>query len=94
MDGDGKGVIYGRKAEQQGVLYDEAGSTGLGGKAIDVRPSRKYYECFGFQKKKKTLKLSKKKERKIPFRDINDTEANFRSVGKVILKVSKIRKYK
>lgn len=53
MDSDGKGVIYGRKAEQQGVLYDEAGSTGLGGKAIDVRPSRKYYECFGFQKKKK-----------------------------------------
>lgn len=49
---------------------------------------------LAFRKKKTTLELSKKKERKIPFRDINDTEANFRSVGKVILKVSKIRKYK
>lgn len=67
MDSDGKGVIYGRKAEQQGVLYDEAGSTGLGGKAIDVRPSRKYYECFGFQKKKNNFRTEQKERKKNSF---------------------------
>lgn len=81
MDSDGKGVIYGRKAEQQGVLYDEAGFTGLGGKDIDVRASREHSECFGFQKE--SLELSNK-ERKIIFRDINGMDINFRSVGKVI----------
>ena len=44
---------------------------------------------FGFQKE--TLELSNK-ERKILFRDINDMEVNFRSVGKVIGNVSKIYK--
>ena len=66
------------KEEQQGVLRDEAGFTGLGGNDTDVRTSREHSECFGSQKE--TLELSNK-ERRILFRDdINDMVVNFRNV--------------
>lgn len=80
MDRGGKGVIDGRKAEQQGFLCDGVGFLGLGRKDTDVTASREHSECFGFQEE--TLELSSK--RKILFRNINVMEVNFRSVGKVI----------
>jgi len=60
----GKELFVEGKGEQQGVLGDEAGFTGLGGNDTDVRASGEHSECFGSQKE--TLELSNKK-RKILF---------------------------
>lgn len=74
----GKESFVEGKGEQQGVLGDEAGFTGLRGNDTDVRARGEHSGCFGCQNE--TLELSNK-ERKVLFRDdIDVMVVNFRNV--------------